>query len=101
MYRFMGKSKEIMNTEKSKPVTDTTCKEKEECKLVLFNDHMNTFSFVIACLVEICHHDYMQAETCTHIAHSNGKCVIKHGSYEDLRPMYDLLTQKQLTVVLL
>lgn len=90
-----------MNAEKNTPIKDTACKEKEECKLVLFNDHVNTFSFVIDCLVEICHHDYMQAETCTQIAHNHGKCVVKHGCHEDLRPMYEMLIQKHLTVVLL
>lgn len=89
-----------MNIEKNKTMEGAEVKEKEGCKLILFNDHVHTFLFVINSLMEICHHDYMQAETCTHIAHYRGQCIVKHGSYQDLLPMYDLLTQKQLIVSL-
>lgn len=38
-------------------------------KLVLHNDDVNTFDFVIECLIEICKHTPEQAEQCTLLVH--------------------------------
>ena len=55
--------------------------------LVLFNDDVNTFEYVIESLVEICEHSPIQAEQCTLLIHHKGKCVVKRGEYELLEPM--------------
>lgn len=55
--------------------------------LVLHNDDVNTFDFVIETLVEICGHNLLQAEQCAYIVHYKGKCVVKKGSYDDLEPL--------------
>jgi ATP-dependent Clp protease adaptor protein ClpS len=55
--------------------------------LILHNDDVNTFDFVIETLVEICEHNLLQAEQCAHIVHYNGKCAVKKGSYDDLEPL--------------
>ena len=36
----------------------------DEQKIVLFNDDVNTFDFVIESLVDVCGHDFIQAEQC-------------------------------------
>ena len=41
----------------------------EQNKLVLWNDDVNTFDFVIECLIEICGHTLEQAEQCTILVH--------------------------------
>jgi ATP-dependent Clp protease adaptor protein ClpS len=64
---------------------------EEEKSLVLHNDDHNTFEYVIECLVEVCDHTYEQAETCAWITHYKGKCAIKHGSFEELKPYYDAM----------
>jgi ATP-dependent Clp protease adaptor protein ClpS len=65
--------------------------------LVLFNDEVNSFDFVIESLVEVCGHDPIQAEQCTIIVHFKGKCAVKDGSYEKLEPMCTALLERGLT----
>jgi len=67
-------------------------------KLILFNDDHNTFDFIIKALVEVCKHDSMQAENCALIAHYKGKCAIKNGTINDLRPKYVEMTSRQIIV---
>ncbi|MCS7019796.1 MAG: ATP-dependent Clp protease adaptor ClpS [Cytophagales bacterium] len=62
--------------------------------LVVFNDDVNTFDFVIQTLIEVCHHTPEQAEQCTWIIHYKGKCSVKKGSFEQLRPMRDAITER-------
>ena len=71
---------------------------EEEKSLLLHNDDHNTFEYVIKTLVEVCDHTYEQAETCAWITHYKGKCAIKHGTFEELKPYYDILLGHQLTV---
>ncbi len=61
--------------------------------LVLFNDEVNSFEFIIDSLINICEHNPVQAEQCTIIAHYKGKCDVKLGSYDhllDLKREFDL-----------
>lgn len=76
---------------------EVTVRERE---LVLYNDDVNTFEFVIECLMDICKHDALQAEQCTYIVHYNGKCSVKSGSYTVLNPMRVALADKGLSVVI-
>lgn len=62
--------------------------------LLVWNDEVNTFDFVIQSLVEICQHTYEQAEQCTLIIHFKGKYAVKHGSREELRPMRDAFVDR-------
>ncbi|MFM9004683.1 MAG: ATP-dependent Clp protease adaptor ClpS [Flavobacteriales bacterium] len=66
-------------------------------KLVLFNDEVNTFDFVIEALVEVCGHELLQAEQCTVIVHYKGKCAVKNGTWEELEPMCTALLERGLT----
>lgn len=63
-------------------------KENRERKseLILFNDDVNTFEYVIKTLIEACDHTPMQAEQCSLIVHYKGKCTVKTGAYNDLIP---------------
>ncbi len=67
-------------------------------KLILFNDEVNTFDYIIDALVEICEHSEEQASQCTLIAHYKGKCVIKEGPAYELQKMAKALTSLQITV---
>ena len=60
--------------------------------LVVFNDDFNTFDHVINTLIKICDHSPEQAEQCTFIIHYKGKCSVKKGSYLELRPMKEGIT---------
>ena len=86
-------------------MSDTAVQEKIEVKeeveqnraLVLYNDDVHTFDYVIDSLVKICDHELMQAEQCTWIVHYNGKCAVKEGDFRSLRPMRRALNEKGLT----
>jgi ATP-dependent Clp protease adaptor protein ClpS len=66
--------------------------------LILYNDDVNTFDFVIDTLMEVCGHDALQAEQCALIAHFNGKCPVMSGSFDELKPVHDEMTHRELTV---
>lgn len=57
--------------------------------LVVFNDDVNTFDHVINTLKKVCRHTQEQAEQCTMLIHYKGKCTVKNGSFEFLKPMRD------------
>ncbi len=65
--------------------------------LILHNDDVNTFDFVIETLVEVCSQNPLQAEQCAFIVHHNGKCGVKKGSFEDLKPLCQALLDKGLS----
>lgn len=55
--------------------------------LIIYNDDVNTFEYVIESLVHICEHSSIQAEQCTFLIHHKGKCSVKRGEFEELGPM--------------
>lgn len=71
-----------------------------ERELILYNDDVNSFDFVIESLVEVCDHDLVQAEQCAMIAHFKGKCGIKVGTFTELEPMNNELNSRGLSTVL-
>lgn len=64
----------------------------QEYLLVLHNDDIHSFDYVIDALIDICNHDYEQAVQCTMITHHNGKCDVKKGSFDSMKQMKDALT---------
>lgn len=77
--------------------TDTLLLEDEVNKLILWNDDVNTFDFVIDSLIEICNHTPEQAEQCAILVHYKGKCTVKTGSLEVLIPMHEKLLSRGLS----
>ena len=67
-------------------------------ELILFDDKVNTFEFVIEKLVECCGHDPGQAEQCTLIAHHQGECNILIGCQEHVSEVGYILGEHGLTV---
>lgn len=72
---------------------DRETQKKELNEIVVFNDEVNTFDHVIEMLMEACDHDEIQAEQCTLLIHYKGKCAVKSGDYEDLKPRCTLLLE--------
>ena len=66
--------------------------------LILFNDDIHSFDFVIETLIEVCEHEHLQAEQCALIAHYKGRCPVKSGDMSHLKPKYDEMTKRGLTV---
>lgn len=62
--------------------------------LVVWNDNVNTFEWVIETLIEVCGHTYEQAEQCALIIHFHGKYGVKQGDYETLKPMREAIAER-------
>ena len=72
-------------------------KETNQNEIVLFNDDVNTFDHVIDSLIEVCDHTMEQAEQCALLVHYKGKCTVKTGEYNDLKPRCTRLLTKGLS----
>ncbi len=70
---------------------------KNQNEIVLYNDDVNTFDYVIEILMRACEHTPEQAEQCSLIVHYNGKCTVKTGEFEDLKPRCSLMLQAGLS----
>ncbi|GAA3599587.1 ATP-dependent Clp protease adaptor ClpS [Flavivirga amylovorans] len=66
-------------------------------EIVLFNDDVNTFDHVIETLIHACDHTAEQAEQCSLIVHYKGKCTVKTGLYDDLKPRCSMLVEAGLS----
>jgi ATP-dependent Clp protease adaptor protein ClpS len=66
-------------------------------EIVLFNDDVNTFDHVIETLIIVCEHTQEQAEQCAILVHYKGKCIVKTGSFEELKPKCSLLLEAGLS----
>lgn len=82
--------------------TDTQKKHQQEddislvdeisYSLVVWNDEINTFDWVITSLIEVCRHTQQQAEQSAYIIHYHGKHAVKHGTKPLLEPMCNALS---------
>jgi ATP-dependent Clp protease adaptor protein ClpS len=83
--------------EKIKEVVEPTEDHRKFNEIVLFNDDVNTFDHVIQTLVDACNHTFEQAEQCSLLVHYKGKCTVKTGPYDDLKPRCSKLLQAGLS----
>ncbi len=74
--------------------TDLLLDEDNGCQLIVWNDDVTTFEWVITTLIEVCSHTQEQAEQCAMIIHTKGKYAVKDGAYEILKPMCDNITER-------
>jgi len=92
-----------MKNQKHKMETEVLIEEKvknkaqENKSIIVYNDDFNTFNWVIECLMKYCGHSLEQAEQCTMLVHYKGKCSVKVGSYDKLRPIHETLLECGLT----
>jgi ATP-dependent clp protease adaptor protein clpS len=92
----------VISNHSEETLTQTVVKEAidEVSTLVLYNDDVHTFDYVIETLVRVCEHTYEQAEQCAIIVHYKGKCDVKSGSYDYLRPLCEALLEAGLTAMI-
>jgi ATP-dependent Clp protease adaptor protein ClpS len=83
--------------EKKLEIEDIGTDKANSRLLILYNDDVNTFDFVIKSLVEVCKLDSLQAEQCSLLVHYKGKADVKKGSYNTLLPMKEALIDRGLT----
>jgi ATP-dependent Clp protease adaptor protein ClpS len=75
--------------------------DTDQNDLVVFNDDVNTFEYVIDTLIKICRHTQEQAEQCTLLIHYKGKCAVKQGSFEELVPMRNAICERGISAEVL
>lgn len=66
-------------------------------EIVLYNDDVNTFDHVIDTLIRVCKHTAEQAEQCSIIVHYKGKCTVKTGHIDELKPQCTSLLEAGLS----
>lgn len=69
-------------------------------QIIVWNDDVNTFEWVIETLIEVCGHSHEQAEQCAYIIHFSGKYAVKKGSYDDLRPQCEAILDRGINATL-
>lgn len=74
--------------------------EEKFHNLIIWNDNVNTFDWVIAALIEICGHTEEQAEQCTMFIHFKGKYSVKKGDYNTLKPMCESLLDRSINATI-
>ena len=70
----------------------------EDHKLILYNDDVHSFAYVVACLIKFCGHEPPQAEQCALVADLAGQCTIKHGCWAQISTMLEFLQSVDLKV---
>ena len=73
---------------------DVLTKEAVNLSLIVWNDEVNTFEWVIDTLIDVCGHQREQAEQCAMLIHTKGKYAVKKGSYEILKPQKEAITER-------
>jgi len=79
---------------KPSEIEDVLVDVQDPFHLIVWNDEVNTFEWVIETLVEVCGHSQEQAEQCAYIIHYKGKYSVKDGSLEELKPMCNTITER-------
>ena len=74
--------------------TDALTTTENSCSLIVWNDEVNTFEWVIETLVTVCGHGPEQAEQCAMFIHYKGKYAVKKGDYDTLKPMCNSITER-------
>ena len=58
--------------------------ETKTHKLVIYNDDVNSYQYIMASLIRFCKHEPLQAEQCALLAHMTGKCQVKSGDFLEM-----------------
>ena len=79
---------------------DVLVESESPYHLIVWNDEVNTFEWVIETLIAVCKHSHEQAEQCAYIIHFRGKYSVKEGNYEDLKPMREAITERGISATI-
>lgn len=71
-----------------------------ESRIIVWNDDVNTFDWVIDCFMEILQHTEIQAEQLALIIHTKGKAIVKTGAPSELKPRVEALCDRGLSAEL-
>lgn len=79
---------------------DVLTETPDPFQIIVWNDDINTFEWVIETLIEVCGHSPEQAEQCAYIIHYSGKYAVKKGIYEDLKPKCEAILDRGISATL-
>ena len=80
--------------------TDVLTEVEQPCSLIVWNDNVNTFDWVIDTLVQICGHSKEQAEQCAILIHFKGKYAVKKDSFDNLKPQCDAINDRNINATI-
>jgi ATP-dependent Clp protease adaptor protein ClpS len=66
-------------------------------QLIVWNDDVNSFEWVIECFIKVLGHSTEQAEQLSLIIHYKGKATVKSGSRAELIPYCEALLERGLS----
>ncbi len=72
----------------------------EHLELVVYNDDVNTFEWVIKCFMEVLGHTLEQSEQLSMLIHFKGRATVKTGSRKALQPKKEALVDRGLSAVI-
>ncbi|MBN1951893.1 MAG: ATP-dependent Clp protease adaptor ClpS [Bacteroidales bacterium] len=90
----MGEKEYIQKSKQSEELLEQ--KTGDDRHLILHNDDVHTFDYVIESLVKVCELEPIQAEQCTYLVHYKGKCDVKKGDFDFLHPYKNALIERGL-----
>lgn len=73
---------------------------EEAVRLVVYNDEVNTFDWVIESFIKVCQHSLPQAEQLSYMIHFNGKAIVKTGDSHELQPQKEALQERGISAVI-
>ena len=79
---------------------ETVVGSGKSAQLIVYNDDVNTFDWVIECLMEVLQHSFEQSEQLSLLIHFKGKAIVKTDTYKALKPKKDALTDRGLSAVI-
>jgi ATP-dependent Clp protease adaptor protein ClpS len=79
---------------------DVLTEEESMHHLIVWNDEVNTFDWVIDTLMDICGHEREQAEQCAMLIHTKGKYAVKNGSYDSLLPQKEGINDRRINATI-
>ena len=69
----------------------------DDAQLIVFNDEVNSFDWVIECFMAVLRHPHDQAEQLSIIIHYKGKATVKTASRDKLEPLCSALLERGLS----
>jgi ATP-dependent Clp protease adapter protein ClpS len=72
----------------------------EKYCLILWNDTINDWTFVVTSLCEVCHLTSDEGYKLMLLAHTVGNSVVKHGSLGEMKKLHSGLTLRNLTTTI-
>ncbi|WP_039053929.1 ATP-dependent Clp protease adaptor ClpS [Sphingobacterium sp. T2] len=88
----------VETTQETYTLEELLASVKENHRLILWNDDVNTFEHVIYCLMHHLQYTETEAERIAWKVHTEGKCAILEGSFTELEVYRKVLKSEGLTV---